>query len=157
MEAIGPDWLILVRGSHISIRFPQLRTHRTYFLTRLANSDGPIITNPPNLLSYMSRRAQHFPSNLYPYPNHNHNHHHQPMPTHSMTCVHPCPPMLFKLRPCIPLPTYTKSWLDRTNKKSFTVTGFNPERFLMSILATSEKFDSDLELDAGMHKTDAHP
>jgi hypothetical protein len=24
-----------------------------------------------------------------------------PMPTHSMTCAHPCPPMLFKLRPCI--------------------------------------------------------
>jgi hypothetical protein len=24
-----------------------------------------------------------------------------PMSTHSMTCAHPCPPMLFKLRPCI--------------------------------------------------------
>jgi hypothetical protein len=24
-----------------------------------------------------------------------------PMPIHSMTCAHPCPPMLFKLRPCI--------------------------------------------------------
>ena len=24
-----------------------------------------------------------------------------PMPTHSMTCTHPCPPMLFKSRPCI--------------------------------------------------------
>jgi hypothetical protein len=63
--------------------------------------------------SKVDSRAQHFPSNLYPYPDHNHQH--RPMPTHSMACVHPCPPMptrsitcahpcptmLFKLRPCI--------------------------------------------------------
>jgi hypothetical protein len=52
--------------------------------------------------------------------------------------------------------TYTKSWLDRTNKRSFTVDGFSSERFLVSVFPTFEKFDSDLELDAGMHKTDAH-
>jgi hypothetical protein len=93
LEAIGPNWLILICGSHISIRFPQLRTHQTYFLTCLANSDGPIITNPPNLLSYMSRRAYIFlricthtqtititiNSDLCP-----------PMPIHSMTYAHPC-------------------------------------------------------------------
>jgi hypothetical protein len=48
------------------------------------------------------------------------------------------------------------SWLDRTNKKSFIVVGFSPERFLVSVFRTSEKFDSDLELDAGMHKIDVH-
>jgi hypothetical protein len=43
--------------------------------------------------------------------------------------------------------------LDRTNKKSFIVVGFSPERFLV----ISEKFDSDVELDAGIHKTNAFP
>jgi hypothetical protein len=38
----------------------------------------------------------------------------------------------------------------------FIVVGFNPEHFLVSVFLASEKFDSDLELDAGMHKTDAH-
>ena len=38
-----------------------------------------------------STRAQQFPSNLYPYPDHTHQQ--RPMPTHSMTCAHPCPPM----------------------------------------------------------------
>jgi hypothetical protein len=55
------------------------------------------------------------------------------------------------------LPAYTKSWLDQTIKRSFIVVGFNPERLLVSIFPASEKFDSGLELDAGMHKTDAHP
>ena len=32
-----------------------------------------------------------------------------------------------------------------------------PERFLVSIFLASEKFDSDLELDVWMHKTDVHP
>jgi len=47
--------------------------------------------------------------------------------------------------------------LDRTNKRSFTIIGFSPERFLVSVFPASEKFDPDLELDVGMHKTDAHP
>jgi hypothetical protein len=47
--------------------------------------------------------------------------------------------------------------LDRTNKWSFIVIGFNPERFLVSVFLASEKFDSDLELDVGMHKSGAHP
>jgi hypothetical protein len=47
--------------------------------------------------------------------------------------------------------------LDWTNKRSFTVDGFSPERFLVSAFTASEKFDPDLELDAGMHKSDAHP
>ena len=51
------------------------------------------------------------------------------------------------------LPAYTKSWLDRTNKRLFTVVGFNLERFLVSVFHASNKFDSNLELDAGMHKT----
>ena len=46
---------------------------------------------------------------------------------------------------------------NRINKRSFIVVGFSPERFLVSIFHASEKFDSDLELDVGMHKTDAHP
>jgi hypothetical protein len=36
---------------------------------------------------------------------------------------------------------------------SFTIVGFSTERFLVSVFPASEKFDSDLELDAGMHKT----
>ena len=28
---------------------------------------------------------------------------------------------------------------------------------MVSVFPASEKFDSDLELDVGMHKTDAHP
>jgi hypothetical protein len=55
------------------------------------------------------------------------------------------------------LPAYTKPWLDRTNKRLFTVVGFSPERFSVSVFHVSEKFDSDLELDAWMHKTHAHP
>jgi hypothetical protein len=55
------------------------------------------------------------------------------------------------------LPAYTKSWLDRTNERSFTIASFSPERFLVSVVPASEKFDSDLEMDARMHKTDAHP
>jgi hypothetical protein len=35
--------------------------------------------------------------------------------------------------------------------------GLSPERFLISVFLASEKFDSDLELDAGMRKIDAHP
>ena len=104
----------------------------------------------------VTNRAQHFSSNLYPYPDHNHQQ--RPMPTHA----HPCPthaiqiaPMYSKIVLCI-LPAYTKSWLDRTNKKSFIVDGFSPER-LVSVFPASKKFDSDLELDARMHKTDAHP
>ena len=44
--------------------------------------------------------------------------------------------------------------MDRTNKRSFIVAGFSAERFLVSVFPASEKFDSDSELDAGMHKTE---
>jgi len=47
--------------------------------------------------------------------------------------------------------------LNETNKRSFIVDGFIPERFLFRVFPASEKFDSDLELGAWMHKTDAHP
>jgi hypothetical protein len=40
--------------------------------------------------------------------------------------------------------------LDRTNKRSFIVVGFNLERFLVSVFPASKKFDSDLKLDAPM-------
>jgi hypothetical protein len=40
---------------------------------------------------------------------------------------------------------------------SFIVVSFSLERFLVSVFPTSEKFDFDMELDEGMHKTDAHP
>jgi hypothetical protein len=74
-----------------------------------------------------------------------------------------CPPMLFKLRPRIQQncnvyypPTPSLGWIGQI-KRSFTVIGFSPERFLVSVFPASEKFDSDLELDGGMHKNDAHP
>ena len=37
---------------------------------------------------------------------------------------------------------------------SFIIASFSPERFLVSVIPASEKFDFDLELDAGMHKTE---
>ena len=43
------------------------------------------------------------------------------------------------------------------DKRSFIVAGFSPKRFLVSVFPASEKFDSNLKLDAGMHKTHAHP
>jgi hypothetical protein len=42
--------------------------------------------------------------------------------------------------------------LDRTNKRSFIIDGFSSERFLVSVFLASEKFDSDVELDAGYTK-----
>ena len=85
------------------------------------------------------------------------------MPTHSMTCVHPYSSMLFKLRPCIKNlcnvhypPTPSLGWIGQ-NKRSFIVVSFSPERLLVSVFPASKKFDSDLELDVGMHKTNAHP
>jgi hypothetical protein len=77
------------------------------------------------------------------------------MPTHAHHAIQ-IAPMYPKIVYCV-LPAYTKSWLDRSNKKSFIVAGFSLERFLVSVFPASEKFDSNLELDAGMHKTDAHP
>jgi hypothetical protein len=71
-------------------------------------------------------RAQHFPSNLYPCPNHNHQQ--RPMPTHSMTYVHPCPPELFKLRPCIQKscnmyfpPTPSPGWIGQIKGRSLSL------------------------------------
>ena len=73
-----------------------------------------------------------------------------------------CPPMLLKLHPCIKKlcnvhypPTPSLGWI-RQNKKFFTLAGFSPECFLVSVFPASEKFDSNLELNAGIHKTDAH-
>ena len=94
-------------------------------------------------LPCMKCRAQHFPSNLYPYLNHNHQQ--WPRPTHANQITS----MYSKSMQCA-LPAYTKSWLDRTNKKPFIVVGFNQERFLVSIFLAFEKFDSDLELDLGI-------
>ena len=105
-------------------------------------------------------RAQHFPSNLYPYSNHNHNHQHQFMPTHSMTRAHLCPPMLFKLRPCIQKlwnvyypSTPSLGWIGQIKSRSLSLASVRSA----SWLAYSEKFDSDLELDTWMHKTYSHP
>ena len=88
------------------------------------------------------------------------NHQQRLMPTDSMTCAYPCPPMLFKLRPCIQKlwnvyqypPTPSLGWIGQIKSRSLSL-----ERFLVSVFPSSEKFDSNLELDAGMHKTGAHP
>jgi hypothetical protein len=89
----------------------------------------------------------------------------RPYPS-TTTYAHPCPPIAWHVpthvHPCYSncvrvLPAYTKSWLDQRNKRSFIIDDGNPEHFLVSVFLASEKFDSDLELDAGMHKTDAHP
>ena len=72
------------------------------------------------------------------------------MPTYAHPRYSNCA-MYSKIVYCV-LPTYTKSWLDRTNKRSFTVAGFSLERFFVSVFLASEKFDFDLELDTGMHK-----
>ena len=73
--------------------------------------------------------AQHFPLNcththtmpissaLFP-----------PMPTHSMICAHPCPSMLFKLRPCIQKlfsvyypPTPSLDWIEQIKGRSLSM------------------------------------
>jgi hypothetical protein len=82
---------------------------------------------------YLASRAQHFPSNLYPYRDHNHQQ--RPMPTHA----YPCPPiawhmpthvhtMLFKLRPCIQklcnvyyMPTSSLSWIGQIKGHSLSL------------------------------------
>jgi hypothetical protein len=84
----------------------------------------------------LGARAQHFPSNLYPYPDHNHQH--RPMPTHSMTRVHPCPPMLFKLRPCIQKlcnvyyypPTPSLGWIRQIKGRSMSLASAWSESWL---------------------------
>ena len=56
----------------------------------LSNSPMGSLSSPP------------FSFKLHPYLDHAHQQRHlPPMPTHSMTCAHPCPPMLFKVCPCI--------------------------------------------------------
>jgi hypothetical protein len=59
----------------------------------------------PAILWLTLSKAQHLPSNLYPYPNHNHRQ--RPMSTHSMTCAHPCPPITWHVlthaHPCPPM------------------------------------------------------
>jgi hypothetical protein len=87
-----------------------------------------------------------------------------PMPTHSMTCAHPCSPMLFKLRPCIQKlcnvyypPTSSLGWIGQMKGHSLSLASARSASWLISIFRASEKFDSDLEVDARMHKTDAHP
>ena len=49
------------------------------------------------------------------------------MPTHSMTCTHPCPPMLFKLRLCIQKlcnvyypPTPSLGWIGQIKGRSLS-------------------------------------
>ena len=51
-----------------------------------------------------------------------------PTPTHSMACAHPCPPMLFKLRPCIQKmcnvhypPTPSLGWIGQTKGCSLSL------------------------------------
>ena len=50
-----------------------------------------------------------------------------PMPTHSMTCAHPCPPKLLKLRPCIQKlcnvyypPTPSFGWIGQIKGRSLS-------------------------------------
>ena len=50
------------------------------------------------------------------------------MPTHSMTCAHSCPPMLFKLRPCIQKlcnvhypPTPSLGWIRQIKGRSLSL------------------------------------
>jgi hypothetical protein len=51
------------------------------------------------------------------------------MPTHSMICAHPCPPMLFELRPCIKNlcnvyypPTSSLGWIGQIKSRSLSLT-----------------------------------
>jgi hypothetical protein len=80
-------------------------------------------------------RAQHFPSNLYPYPNHNHQQ--RPMSTHA----HPCPPMVFKLRPCIQKlcnvcypPTQSLGWIGQIKDHSLSLASARSASWLANSL-----------------------
>ena len=71
-----------------------------------------------------------------------------PIPCPSTTTYdHSCPPMLFKLRPCIKnvcnvhYPSIPSLGLIGQNKRSFIIVGFSPERLLVSVLLASVKFD----------------
>ena len=86
-----------------------------------------------------------------------------PIAWHVPTHAHPCPPMLFKLRPCIQKlcnvhypPTPSLRWIGQIKSRSLSLTSAR-RCFLVSVILASKKFDSDLELDAKMHKTNAHP
>ena len=85
-----------------------------------------------------------------------------PMPTHSMTCAHPCPPMLFKLRPCIQKlcnvyypPTPSLGWIGHIKCRILSMAS----AWSASWLAYSLHLEVwlRLALDARMHKTNAHP
>ena len=85
-----------------------------------------------------------------------------PMPTHSMTCAHPCPPMLFKLRPCFQKlcnvyypPTPSLGWIGHIKCRILSMAS----AWSASWLAYSLHLEVwlRLALDAGMHKTNAHP
>jgi hypothetical protein len=88
----------------------------------LCQSTGPMIgktTTKPNIFLRICTHTQTIPisSDLCP-----------PMPTHSMTCAHPYPPMLFKLRLCIQklcnmyyLPTSSLSWIGQIKGHSLSL------------------------------------
>ena len=61
-------------------------------------------------------------------------------------------PMYLKLCNVYDSPTPSQSWIGQIEGRYYH--WLHPERFLVSIFPVSEKFDSDLELDAGMHKTE---
>ena len=72
---------------------------------------------------WLQGKAQHLSFKLHPYPDHAHQQ--RPMPTHSMKCAHPCPPMLFKLCLCIQKlcnvhypPTPSLGWIGQIKGRS---------------------------------------
>jgi hypothetical protein len=104
---------------------------------------------------WIGSRAQHFSFEFVPIP--------RPYPS-AATYAHPCPPIAWHV------PTHTHLCYSNCayvfkNRVMYAtclhqvLVGSDkyPERFLVSVFPASEKFDSDLELDAGMHKIDAHP
>jgi hypothetical protein len=82
------------------------------------------------------------------------------MSIHSMTCVHPCPPILFKLHPCIQIlcnvyypPTPSLGWTGQIKGRSLSMALARSA----SWLAYSLHPRSLTPMRSWMHKTNAHP
>jgi hypothetical protein len=80
------------------------------------------------------------------------------MPTHSMTSAHPCPSMLFKLRPCIQKlcnvyypPTLSLGWIGQIKSRALSLASARSAYWL----ALHPR--SLTPIWSWMHKTNAHP
>jgi hypothetical protein len=85
------------------------------------------------------------------------------MPTHSMTCAHPCPPMLFKLRSYIQKlcnvyypPTPSLGWIRQIKGRSLSLASAR-SAFWLAYSLHPRSLTPNWSWMQGWHKTDSHP